>query len=235
MALDKILEKIAISDALKHRASVERSARISAEAAVERLDRKDPNYHPTQGRQVFNVKGPAPKSHTSAMGTYKDFQRRKEQIVAARHEGVGRSQGLEQHVRNTKIKKLVGKGAKGLLAAGSVAGVGYGAKKLYDHYKQASLVVPALENLGLGILAVPSAKTLMDTNASDHDKSHAKYELAGLGVLGADPTYELGHAAAQKLAPHANNMGLNMMKHTSPMVRRMGQGISNLAGKIRFR
>ena len=101
--------------------------------------------------------------------------------------------------------------------------------------KKASLAIPALENLGLGVLAVPSAKTLLDPSANEHDKSHAKYELGGLDILAAHPTYELGQAGAQKLAPHMSNIGTNMMEHTSPMIRRMGQGISNIASKIRFK
>lgn len=105
-------------------------------------------------------------------------------------------------------------------------------EKIAFNKKASSLAVPALENLGLGVLAVPSAKTLFDPNASEHDKSHAKYELGGLGILAAHPTYELG---AQKLAPHMSNIGTNMMEHTSPMIRRMGQGISNIASKIRFK
>ena len=51
-----------------------------------------------------------------------------------------------------------------------------------------SNAVPALENLGLGVLAVPSAQTMLDPNANEHDKSHAKYELGGLGILAAHPT-----------------------------------------------
>lgn len=51
----------------------------------------------------------------------------------------------------------------------------------------------------------------------------------------AHPTYELGQAGAQKLAPHMSNIGTNMMEHTSPMIRRMGQGISNITSKIRFK
>jgi len=108
-------------------------------------------------------------------------------------------------------------------------------EKIAFNKKTSSLAVPALENLGLGVLAVPSAKTLFDPNASEHDKNHAKYELGGLGILAAHPTYELGQAGAQKVAPHMSNIGTNMMEHTSPMIRRMGQGISNITSKIRFK
>lgn len=108
-------------------------------------------------------------------------------------------------------------------------------EKIAFDKKMSSLAVPALENLGLGVLAVPSAKTLFDPNASEHDRSHAKYELGGLGILAAHPTYELGQAGAQKVAPHMNTIGTNMMEHTSPMIRRMGQGIFNIASKIRFK
>lgn len=56
--------------------------------------------------------------------------------------------------------------------------------------KASGMGVNALELGGLGILSVPGFKTLANRNASAHDKSHAKMENAGLGVLAAHPAYE---------------------------------------------
>jgi hypothetical protein len=60
--------------------------------------------------------------------------------------------------------------------------------------KTASLTQAGLEVGGLGVLAHPSYKTLKDPTSSRKEKKHAKFELAGLGVLAAYPAYELGHA-----------------------------------------
>lgn len=70
--------------------------------------------------------------------------------------------------------------------------------------KLASNLVNALEVGGLGILARPSYQNLRKPNANAEEKSHAKHELAGLGVLAAHPAYELGHAAVNK----AKSMGM---------------------------
>jgi hypothetical protein len=94
--------------------------------------------------------------------------------------------------------------------------------------KKASLAVPILENLGLGILAKPGIDTLRNPNATPEEKSHAKYETAGLGVLAAHPTYELAQAAKggiQKQIP-------NMLDSTSPLTRQVGQGLQNFGGKM---
>jgi hypothetical protein len=47
------------------------------------------------------------------------------------------------------------------------------------------------ELTGLGILAAPSVKTLLDPKASNKEKSHAKFETVGLGVLAAPSAYKL--------------------------------------------
>jgi len=64
-----------------------------------------------------------------------------------------------------------------------------------------------LEAAGLGILAVPGIRTLRDRNASAHDKNHAAWETAGLGVLGAHPMYELGQHAMGNGAAHGVSAG----------------------------
>lgn len=78
--------------------------------------------------------------------------------------------------------------------------------------KTASLAVPSLENLGLGILAAPSAAHLMGHEMNEDNKS--KMELAGLGVLAAHPTYELASAAV-------------------PGIKSIGQNIANGFNKVR--
>jgi hypothetical protein len=114
------------------------------------------------------------------------------------------------------IKAKPGSFTKGLgLGALGLGGVGFGAKKLYDHYsKEASLAVPSLENLGLGILAVPSVAHLAGKEMGEDAKSKA--EVAGLGVLAAHPTYELAQAGAKKLAP-------SMLNSASPIAKNVGQ------------
>lgn len=263
MALDKILEKIAISNELRRRADIERGARVGASADVDKIHRADPLYNKHQGTQTFGVSGPAPKKKLVGP-TMEDTLKRRKEIVNNLHSHPGKEYTLNKHIKNVKQKKLIGKGVKGLLAAGAIGGGAYGGKKLYDKLTEKTAFsnpgifrnlakqnsVNALENLGLGVLAVPSAQTMLDPSASEHDKSHAKYELGGLGILAAHPTHEIYNSLKEnapqirgavqegltsKVAPHLTNMGTNLMEHTSPMVRSVGQGISNLAGKIRFR
>lgn len=57
--------------------------------------------------------------------------------------------------------------------------------------KLASLVHPAVDLAGLGILAVPSVKELRDKKTKPHDRSKAKWELAGLGTLAGVSGHEL--------------------------------------------
>jgi hypothetical protein len=99
-----------------------------------------------------------------------------------------------------------------------------------------SNAVPALENLGLGVLAVPSAQTMFDPNANDHDKSHAKYELGGLGILAAHPTYELGHAAYQGLkgVPQNAAQGGLLGRTMGALKQHVPQMGENLMNKLRF-
>ncbi len=93
--------------------------------------------------------------------------------------------------------------------------------------KKAGVAVPALEAAGLGILAVPGIRTLRDPNASAHDKNHAAWETAGLGVLGAHPMYELGQHALGKGGTH----GLAAGPNTGGLMRRAGAGLQNFAAR----
>lgn len=93
--------------------------------------------------------------------------------------------------------------------------------------KKASLALPLLETAGLGVLAAPSIETLRNPNATDKEKSHAKFETTGLGILAAHPTYELAQAAKsgiQKQIP-------NMVASTSPAIKQVGQGIQNMGSR----
>jgi len=252
MALDKILEKIAISNELKRRAHVERGARIGAATDVEKMHMKSPNYTPHQGAQTFGVTGKGPAPYNGAIK--EDTLKRRKEIVTNMHSHPGEKNTLSSHIKNVKQKKLVNKGAKGLLVAGGLAGAAYGGKKLYDKMTEKtafapspgilskikgvakSNAVPALENLGLGVLAVPSAQTMFDPNASDHDKSHAKYELGGLGILAAHPTYELGHAAYQGLkgAPQNAAQGGLVGRTMGALKQHVPQIGENIMNKLRF-
>lgn len=58
--------------------------------------------------------------------------------------------------------------------------------------KLASLGVAGAEVAGLGVLARPSWQALRKPGANAEARSHAKHELAGLGILAAHPAYEIG-------------------------------------------
>ena len=107
-------------------------------------------------------------------------------------------------IMSSPLTKKIGIGA-GLLGAGALAG-GYLMNRNQPQPIQKVAFSPAavagLELGGLGILAKPGIDTLRDPNASAHDKSHAKWETAGLGVLGIHPAYELAQAAK----PHISNV-----------------------------
>jgi hypothetical protein len=274
MALDKILEKIAISKELKDKAFVERNARLSRARDIAK-DRSQFIYSLGEipdrdalfesGKYYMNVKGPEHGRYPNNIKSFENILKRYDQLTKNPMGDKTRlhnpSDSLSSHVSKVKKMKVLKNFGKRFLATGAVA---YGGKKLYNKLTEKTAfsnpgifrnlakqnAVKALENLGLGVLAVPSAQTMFDPNASEHDKSHAKYELGGLGILAAHPTYEMAHSLKEnapqirgavqegltnKVAPHLTNMGTNLMEHTSPMARSVGQGISNLAGKIRFR
>ena len=277
MALDKILEKIAISNELKDKVFVERNARLIMARNIAK-DRSQFIYSLGEipdrdalfesGKYYMNVKGPARGRYPNNTKSFRNISKRYDQLTKNPTGDKTRlhnpSDSLSSHVSKVKKMKVLKNFGKGLLTAGAIGGAAYGGKKLYDKLTEKTAVsnpgifrnlakqnyVNALENLGLGVLAVPSAQTMLDPSASEHDKSHAKYELGGLGILAAHPTYEMAHSLKEsapqirgavqegltsKVAPHLTNIGTNMMEHTSPMVRRMGQGISNIASKIRFK
>ena len=277
MALDKILEKIAISNELKDKVFVERNARLIMARNIAK-DRSQFIYSLGEipdrdalfesGKYYMNVKGPARGRYPNNTKSFRNISKRYDQLTKNPTGDKTRlhnpSDSLSSHVSKVKKMKVLKNFGKGLLTAGAIGGAAYGGKKLYDKLTEKTAVsnpgifrnlakqnyVNALEDLGLGVLAVPSAQTMLDPSASEHDKSHAKYELGGLGILAAHPTYEMAHSLKEsapqirnavqegltsKVAPHLTNMGTNLMEHTSPMVRSVGQGISNFASKIRFR
>lgn len=105
-----------------------------------------------------------------------------------------------------------------------------GSRKFYEPLKDkdtckqaASLAVPALENLGLGILAAPSAAGLAGHPMNEKAKEVA--EVGGLGVLAAHPTYELGHAAVNAIK--------GVPGQGTGLAQRAGQGIGNVVNKLR--
>jgi len=267
MSLDKILEKIAISNELKNKAYVERKARLYRAADIAK-DREQFVYSlgevPNKkemfegGKYHMNVKGPEKNRYPSSTKSFGAAEKRYKQLTQNSMNDKTRlhnpSDSLSAHVSKVKKMKTLKNVGKGALLAGGLAGAAYGGKKLYDKMTEKtafapspgilskiknvakSNAVPALENLGLGVLAVPSAQTMFDPNASDHDKSHAKYELGGLGILAAHPTYELGHAAYQGLkgAPQNAAQGGLVGRTMGALKQHVPQIGENIMNKLRF-
>ena len=101
--------------------------------------------------------------------------------------------------------------------------------------------IAGLELGGLGILAKPGIDTLRDPNASAHDKSHAKWETAGLGVLGIHPAYELGQAAKphisnvlSKVKPAISSGAGTVLGEGAGLASNIGNKISPLLSKIKL-
>lgn len=90
--------------------------------------------------------------------------------------------------------------------------------------KTASNLVNALEVGGLGILAKPSLGTAFNNKASDAEKSHARYELAGLGVLGAHPAYEL--------AKNRSDITGSVLGNTAGLVTKAEPYVNRLKGTL---
>lgn len=65
---------------------------------------------------------------------------------------------------------------------------------------------PGVELAGLGMLGAPVAKTLRDPQVSAKERSHAKWEAAGLGTLGAVSGHELWQAARKPIATAASHL-----------------------------
>jgi hypothetical protein len=72
--------------------------------------------------------------------------------------------------------------------------------------KHASFIHPAADLAGLGMLGVPVAKTLRDPDASAKERSHAKWEAAGLGTLGAVSSHNLWQAVRKPVASAATHI-----------------------------
>ncbi len=267
MSLDKILEKIAISNELKNKAYVERTARFvrAKDIAKDRAQfvyslGEVPNKKELleSGKYHMNVKGPEKNRSPSNEKSFRDVAKRYKQLTQNSMEDKTRlhnpSDSLSAHVSKVKKMKTLKNVGKGALLAGGLAGAAYGGKKVYDKMTEKtafapnpgilskiksvakSNAVPALENIGLGTLAIPSAQTMFDPNASDHDKRHAKYELGGLGILAAHPTYELGHAAYQGLkgAPQNAAQGGLLGRTMGALKQHVPQMGENLMNKIKF-
>lgn len=263
MALDKILEKIAISNELKDKVFVERNARLIRARNIAK-DRSQLIYSlgkiPDRDalfeseKYYMNVKGPARGRYPDNTKSFRNISKRYDQLTKNPTGDKTRlhnpSDSLSSHVSKVKKMKVLKNFGKGLLAAGAVGGAAYGGKKLYDKLTEKTAfsnpgifrnlakqnAVNALENLGLGVLAVPSAQTMLDPSASEHDKSHAKYELGGLGILAAHPTYELGHAAYQGLkgAPQNAAQGGLVGRTMGALKQHVPQIGENIMNKLRF-
>jgi hypothetical protein len=114
--------------------------------------------------------------------------------------------------------------------------------------KIAGLGQAALEVGGLGILGKPSLSTLRSPTASKKEKSHAKWELGGLGVLAAHPALEVGKHFLKRgsaldgllqlfkekraLAPSPGVAKMMNLHRISDAFRSASKGISPAAGAI---
>jgi hypothetical protein len=148
-------DKTAISNALKEKAHIERSARtLSAENTARQLDsivnREKPliakSYIEEHTKKDMHIKGPAPKMKGFVQKDLTSkIMKRKKQLDSnlPRTGGYTRlhnpSDSLASHIKGVKqtkrvnMLKNVGKGA---LVAGGVGAAAYGGKKLYDHFNK---------------------------------------------------------------------------------------------------
>lgn len=95
----------------------------------------------------------------------------------------------------------------GAIKGGLAAGIGIpGIIAAHAMLKHASFVHPAADLAGLGLLGVPVAKTLRDPSASAKERSHAKWEAAGLGTLGAVSSHNLWQAVRKPVASVATHI-----------------------------
>jgi len=106
----------------------------------------------------------------------------------------------------------------------------------HDFIKTSSLAVPALENLGLGILAAPSIAGIAGHPINENAKEVA--EVGGLGVLAAHPTYELANhylpeSVKNRIGQTASNVGGHVLGGTAGLATRASQGIGNVVNKFR--
>ncbi len=219
--------KIAISDGLKYKAKVERGGRQfnSYDLSNKVMDKlraegKNPSAYDTLKftNHEVGIKGPEPKYNfknpVNENQLMSDMVDRAFELNPRLKPNIPKPTPTQYHSFQS-IGKTLGKGA---LIAGGIGAAGYGAKKLYDHYKTASNLVNALEVGGLGILAKPGVDTLRNPNASAEEKNHAKYESAGLGVLAAHPAYELGKEYLPKAKAGIGNF-INKMRPMASSVR----------------
>lgn len=123
---------------------------------------------------------------------------------------IGRGNYITGHLDNEGFQRLLNshpqgsairKSAMGYLNSPANAGLAATGVKA----KAASSLTHGLEVAGLGILGKPSLDALRDSNSTDKEKRHAKYEVAGLGTLAAHPIYELGSKAIKSIAKHASD------------------------------
>ncbi len=66
-------------------------------------------------------------------------------------------------------------------------------------HKEANLWLHGAEIGGLGVLARPSVQALRRKDTSPHERSAAKHELAGLGILAVPSAYEVAKAGIRRI------------------------------------
>jgi|SRR6267154_1751784 len=93
-----------------------------------------------------------------------------------------------------------------------------------DELEKIALLGPALDMAGLGALGVPVAHTLMSKTAPKEEKTKAKWEAGGLGLLGASVAAEhagdalkAGKSGLSKL----RGLASKMPKHAAPSMGAM--------------
>ena len=137
MSLDKILEKIAISNELKNKAYVERAARLHRAREVATAGTKviyDMGRVPNKqqlfenAKQYMNVKGPEENRVPTGAESHRNVQKRYMQLIKNPTEDITRlhnpSDSLAAHVSKVKKMKTLKNVGKGALLAGGLAGAG---------------------------------------------------------------------------------------------------------------
>lgn len=143
----------------------------------------------------------------AALGAYEDKEDRKRGAIAGALGGAALGggiaamlQGLNPSVKRTIFAEQVARAnaAKGLPDIVLDPSQYRVIKEAFMKKWASEAFHHGIELAGLGTLAYHPVKTLMDPNASKKDKSHAKWEAAGLGILGAPSAYALGRKLISK-------------------------------------
>ena len=90
--------------------------------------------------------------------------------------------------------------------------------------KLAAFIGPAADLAGLGVLAVPGLKTLRNKDSTATEKNHAKWESAGLGLLGGSVVANDRHEIAEGAGHFMKAKGLRNKLHSAVDIAKGGHG-----------